>query len=100
MISLGIYPVVTLIEARAKRDKSRKQVANAINPNEARKAEKAATINQTENTFKNIALEWYEGRKDRWSVGYRDDMMDAFEKRCISLYRSLPDCRNQPHGIT
>ncbi len=100
MISLGIYPVVTLIEARAKRDKSRKQVANAINPNESRKAEKATTINQTENTFKNLALEWYEGRKDRWSVGYRDDMMDAFEKRCISLYRSLPDCRNQTHGIT
>lgn len=100
MISLGIYPVVTLNEARAKRDKSRKQVANGINPNESRKAEKATTINQTENTFKNIALEWYEDRKDRWSVGYRDDMMDAFEKRCISLYRSLPDCRNQTHGIT
>ena len=63
MISLGIYPVVTLNEARAKRDEARKQVANGINPSEARKVEK--TINQTENTFKNIALEWYEGRKDR-----------------------------------
>ncbi len=31
-------------------------------------------------TFKNIALEWYKGKKDRWSVGYRDDMMDAFKK--------------------
>ncbi|MBC8948943.1 MULTISPECIES: tyrosine-type recombinase/integrase [Xenorhabdus] len=80
MISLGIYPVVTLTEARAKRDEARKQVANGINPSEARKAEKVASISQSENTFKNIALEWYEGRKDRWSVGYRDDMMDAFEK--------------------
>ncbi|MCP9270084.1 tyrosine-type recombinase/integrase [Xenorhabdus sp. XENO-1] len=80
MISLGIYPVVTLTEARAKRDEARKLVANGINPSEARKAEKTAAINQTENTFKNIALEWFEGRKDRWSVGYREDMMDAFEK--------------------
>ncbi|MDC9623827.1 tyrosine-type recombinase/integrase [Xenorhabdus sp. XENO-7] len=80
MISLGIYPVVTLTEARAKRDEARKQVANGINPSEARKAEKVASISKSENTFKNIALEWYEGRKDRWSVGYRDDMMDAFEK--------------------
>ncbi|CAK7040382.1 MAG: hypothetical protein MEPRV_01243 [Providencia sp.] len=52
MISLGIYPVVTLNEARAKRDEARKQVANGINPSEARKAEKAGAINQTETYFK------------------------------------------------
>lgn len=40
MISLGIYPVVTLNEAR-------KLVANDINPSEARKAEKAASISQS-----------------------------------------------------
>ncbi len=70
MISLGVYPVVTLTEARAKRDEARKLVANGINPSEARKAEKTAAINQTEHTFKNIELEWYNSRKDRWSVGY------------------------------
>lgn len=80
MISLGIYPVVSLMEARTKRDEARKLVAGGINPSEARKADKAAAVSQTENTFKNIAPEWYEGRKDRWSVGYREDMMEAFEK--------------------
>lgn len=96
MISLGIYPVVTLNEARAKRDEARKQVANGVNPSEARKAEKAATINQTENTFKNIALEWYEGRKDRWSVGYRDDMMDAFEKDVFPYIGNRPIAEIKP----
>lgn len=96
MISLGIYPVVTLNEARTKRDEARKQVANGINPSEARKSEKAATINQTENTFKNIALEWYEGRKDRWSVGYRDDMMDAFEKDVFPYIGNRPIAEIKP----
>ncbi|HEM8291655.1 TPA: tyrosine-type recombinase/integrase [Providencia rettgeri] len=96
MISLGIYPVVTLNEARTKRDEARKQVANGINPSEARKAEKAATINQTENTFKNIALEWYEGRKDRWSVGYRDDMMDAFDKDVFPYIGNRPIAEIKP----
>lgn len=96
MISLGIYPVVTLNEARAKRDEARKQVANGINPSEARRAEKVATINQTENTFKNIALEWYEGRKDRWSVGYRDDMMDAFEKDVFPYIGNRPIAEIKP----
>ncbi len=96
MISLGIYPVVTLNEARTKRDEARKQVANGINPSETRKSEKAATINQTENTFKNIALEWYEGRKDRWSVGYRDDMMDAFEKDVFPYIGNRPIAEIKP----
>ncbi|UNH31766.1 tyrosine-type recombinase/integrase [Moellerella wisconsensis] len=96
MISLGIYPVVTLNEARTKRDEARKQVANGINPSEARKSEKAATINQTENTFKNIALEWYEGRKERWSVGYRDDMMDAFEKDVFPYIGNRPIAEIKP----
>lgn len=90
MISLGIYPVVTLTEARAKRDEARKLVAGGINPSEARKADKAAAVSQTENTFKNIALEWYEGRKDRWSVGYREDMMDAFEKDVFPYIGNRP----------
>ncbi|WP_413743145.1 Arm DNA-binding domain-containing protein [Xenorhabdus bovienii] len=37
MISLGIYPVVTLNEARTKRDEARKLVANGLNPSEVKK---------------------------------------------------------------
>ncbi|OTA21717.1 integrase [Xenorhabdus beddingii] len=96
MISLGIYPVITLTEARAKRDEARKLVANGINPSEARKAEKTAAINQTENTFKNIALEWYNGRKDRWSVGYREDMMSAFENDVFPYIGDRPIAEIKP----
>lgn len=79
MISLGIYPVITLNEAREKRDNARKLVANGIDPSEARKEERNKVSGQSENTFKKITLEWFNGRKDRWSEGYRDDMMEAFE---------------------
>ncbi|CAQ84820.1 MULTISPECIES: tyrosine-type recombinase/integrase [Photorhabdus] len=96
MISLGVYPVVTLTEARAKRDEARKLVANGINPSEARKAEKTAAINQTEHTFKNIALEWYNSRKDRWSVGYREDMMSAFENDVFPYIGDRPIAEIKP----
>ena len=79
MISLGIYPVITLNEAREKRDSARKLVANGTDPAEARKEERDKASGQSENTFKKITLEWFNGRKDRWSEGYRDDMMEAFE---------------------
>ncbi|PHM43825.1 integrase [Xenorhabdus szentirmaii] len=68
MISLGTYPVITLTEARAKRDETRKLVANGINSSEFRKAEKISVANLIESTFRNIACEWYEKRKDRWAA--------------------------------
>ncbi|MDM3622988.1 tyrosine-type recombinase/integrase [Proteus mirabilis] len=79
MISLGIYPVITLNEAREKRDNARKLVANGTDPSEARKEERDRDSGKSDNTFKKITLEWFNGRKDRWSEGYRDDMMEAFE---------------------
>lgn len=80
LLAIGVYPTVTLADARRKRDDAKRLLADGIDPNQQRKEQKQASKIDSVNTFKNIALEWYEGRKDRWSVGYRDDMMDAFEK--------------------
>ncbi|PHM64816.1 integrase [Xenorhabdus stockiae] len=65
MISFGIYPIVSLAEARTKRDEARKLVAGGINPSDVRKSEKISAANLIENTFENITREWYEKRKDR-----------------------------------
>ncbi|MEM8032562.1 tyrosine-type recombinase/integrase [Morganella morganii] len=80
LFSIGVYPVVTLADARRKRDDAKKLLSDGIDPGEKKKERRLSAKAESVNTFKNIALEWYEGRKDRWSVGYREDMMDAFEK--------------------
>lgn len=41
-ISFGVYPEVSLKAARQRRDTARSQLANGIDPGEARKAEKIA----------------------------------------------------------
>ncbi len=69
-----------MAEARRKRDEAKKLIAEGIDPNQDKKQKKLAAQGEISNTFESIAREWYEGRKDRWSVGYREDMMDAFEK--------------------
>ncbi len=96
MISLGIYPVITLNEAREKRDNARKLVANGIDPSEARKEERNKVSGQSENTFKKITLEWFNGRKDRWSEGYRDDMMEAFENDVFPYIGDRPIAEIKP----
>ncbi|GKX52792.1 hypothetical protein SOASR029_31010 [Budvicia aquatica] len=69
-----------MTEARQKRDEAKKLVLGGVDPSELRKEQKRAKSHALAETFDAIAREWYAKRQDRWSVGYRDDMMSAFEK--------------------
>ena len=59
LMSFGSYDLVSLAEAREKRETSRKQVANGIDPVEERKSQKLAQKLSTENSFEAICREWH-----------------------------------------
>ena len=58
LLSLGVYPEVTLKEARLKRDAARKLLKDGTDPSEAKKEEKRLSTLQAANTFEAIANEW------------------------------------------
>ena len=64
LLSLGVYPDVSLKEAREKRDEARKLIAQGIDPGAERKADKAAVVALTENCFEAICRQWLAARKD------------------------------------
>lgn len=68
-LSLGIYPEVTLADARGRRDAARKQLAGGIDPSENRKATKVASLDRASNSFEVVAREWL-GKRD-WVDGYK-----------------------------
>ena len=59
-LSIGVYPDISLADARLKREEARKVIALGGDPGEEKKAEKLAKKASVENTFKAIALEWHE----------------------------------------
>ena len=59
LLALGVYPDVPLKRAREKRDEARRLIADGIDPNAKRKAERGA---QAE-TFEAVAAEWLELQK-------------------------------------
>ncbi len=69
LLSLGTYPDVSLAKARTRRDAAREQVADGIDPGQARKALKAARVN-SENTFETIAREWFSKFEPGWSPSH------------------------------
>ncbi|HGE8301160.1 TPA: tyrosine-type recombinase/integrase [Serratia marcescens] len=79
MLALGIYPSVSLSGARQRRDEAKRHIANGIDPSAQRKVEKVARKVTVENTFKAITLEWHAYKRQGWSKGYADDLMEAFE---------------------
>ena len=58
LLAVGAYPDVPLRRAREKRDEARRLVADGIDPNVRRQADKATLCR----TFESVAREWLEAR--------------------------------------
>lgn len=79
-MAFGVYPTVSLAQARALRDEAKKKLAEGIDPSFAKKEEKLVLDVQLNNTFQAVALEWHGTKVSRWSEGYASDIMEAFNK--------------------
>ncbi|MEB6473474.1 tyrosine-type recombinase/integrase [Klebsiella oxytoca] len=79
-MAFGVYPAVSLAQARALRDEAKKKLAEGIDPSFAKKEEKLVRDVQLNNTFQTVALEWHGTKVGRWSEGYASDILEAFNK--------------------
>ena len=62
-IAFGVFPDVSLADARARRDNARKLLANGIDPTEERKEEEARIEFQARSSFRAVAEEWLTKRE-------------------------------------
>ena len=77
MLALGVYPDVSLADARARRDDARKLLANGIDPSEKKKADK---IEQSEAlTFESVARDWHKACKRKWSDSHSERVLKSME---------------------
>ncbi|NIF59274.1 tyrosine-type recombinase/integrase [Enterobacter sp. Ap-916] len=90
MISLGVYPTITLADARSRRDDARKLVAEGKNPSEVRKEQKIALQTESESAFEKIATEWHQMKSAKWSAGYASDIMEAFQNDIFPYVGNRP----------
>lgn len=60
-LALGVYPDVSLSEARDKRDAARKQITEGTDPCEQKRVQKL--VPDTAQTFEVIARQWHQSNK-------------------------------------
>ncbi|HHR3253036.1 TPA: tyrosine-type recombinase/integrase [Klebsiella oxytoca] len=89
-LAFGVYPAVSLAQARALRDEAKKKLADGIDPSFAKKEEKLVRDVQLNNTFQAVALEWHGTKVSRWSEGYASDIIEAFNKDIFPYIGQLP----------
>lgn len=66
-LALGVYPKVSLAEARERSTEAHKQLRNGIDPNEAKRTQKIRDVEAGANTFGDIAEEWYAIQLPHWA---------------------------------
>jgi integrase len=85
-LSLGVYPSVSLKEARAKRDEQRKVLGNSLDPSAERKAAKLKSQVAAANSFEKVANEWYAKQAHTWVPHHAADVLRRLES---NIYPSL-----------
>lgn len=78
-LALGVYPTVTLAEARSKRDEAKKRISDGVDPGEAKKAEKRTSRLNAENSFEAVAREWHAKYAPTWSGAHGDRILRRLE---------------------
>jgi integrase len=79
LISLGVFPDVSLQSARKRRDDVRELLANGIDPSDDRKAAKREKAIKDANSFEAVAREWYARQSHRWVASHASDVKRRLE---------------------
>ncbi len=79
-LGLGVYPGVSLSEARDKREAARKLIAQGIDPSAERKQAKLAGQARAANTFESVGLEWHAKQGAKWSETYRHNVLTLLQR--------------------
>src|SRR5579884_811475 len=83
LLALGVYPEITLADARERRAQARKSLAMGQDPGEAKKEAKRLATLKSANTFDAVAREWFEKRKAGWAPSSARTMLDRLERHAF-----------------
>lgn len=90
LLSLGPYPDISLVDARAARDAAKTTLREGRDPSIQKKLRKLAHVTSTANTFEAIAREWYELNKGQWVDRHADDVITSLEREVFPVLGNIP----------
>lgn len=80
LLSIGVYPDVTLADARNKRDQARRLLADDTDPGLVKQVAKRTRKLSAENSFEAIAREWFAKHSSKWVPSHAEKIIRRFER--------------------
>src|SRR5688572_26939252 len=88
LYAIGIYPAITLDEARAEREKIKAHIRQGHDPVAERRLARTTAAASTDKTFESVAADWL--AKQRWSDIHRAKSSRALERDVYPRIGNLP----------
>lgn len=98
-LSLGIYPDVSLAQARDRRDIARKLIADGLDPGEQKKLYKNERNNELGNSFEVIAREWHTSFMKTKAESHAEKVMGRFINYVFPYIGKMPIADIKPLDV-
>ena len=98
-LALGVYPEVSLLKARQRRDKARELLADGIDPGAAKREEKQAKADAAAHTFALVAREWLAKTAAERADATQDKITSWLEKDVIPFIGAMPISAIGPRDV-
>jgi integrase len=89
-LAFGVYPDVSLAQARERRDEARKLLANGFDPSIVKKAQKAERLERAANTFGAVADRWFAVWKTKVAESTAPRIWRTLERHILPIIGGLP----------
>lgn len=91
-LAIGVYPHLSLSDARDKRDEAKKYLSKGIDPSNlmSKRVRKKNEIENQENSFEAIALEWHELQKNGWSDNHSERVLASLKNEAFKDIGTIP----------
>lgn len=99
LLALGVYPTVSLAEARVLRDQAKTTLRARIDPGAERKEAKLKQRHNAANTFEAIAKEWHAKQTGKWTPGHAEKVMGGLKLHVFPTIGNLPMDAIKPRDL-
>lgn len=90
VLSLGVYPIVTLAAARRKRDDAKHLLEAGTDPGLAKRIAKVTARACASNTFEAVATEYHASKSPAWSPAYAERWLRLLRKDLFPYIGAIP----------
>ena len=98
-LALGVFPEVSLQEARERTADAKKLLNNKIDPAISKKSDKFLDQLENANSFQTIAEEWFEKQSKKWVIAHTNDVRRRLSKNIYPHIGNYPISQISPNQV-